>query len=131
MARTNTYTRVNQESTDFTSEWKAIVIKDVIEQELLSFTERDELWRALLVRREVAVLSWRWDTNDNQPSKNALAVIRYAKKNDNPYPVTYVSHTGAGDFGFLHMVSRMHGSVLPARFSASSRVPSKCIQSLT
>lgn len=31
---------------------------------------------------EVAVLSWRWGTNDNQPSKNVLAVIRYAKQKD-------------------------------------------------
>lgn len=51
MARTDAYTQVNQESPDFTSEWKAVVIKIVIEQELLSFTERGELWRALLVRR--------------------------------------------------------------------------------
>jgi hypothetical protein len=73
-----------QEPTDFTSKWKAVVIKDVIERDLLSPSAMNYGGLSPSVESthdpsEVAVLSWRWGTNDNQPSKNVFAVIRYAK----------------------------------------------------
>lgn len=56
-----------------------------------------------------------YDSNDDFTKKMRRAWIAHEVQafETNPYSVTYVSHTGqgAGDFGFLHMVSRMHGSV--------------------